>query len=86
MIETQYQQARNNILAENVTLVFIVVSGLLHNSWKTVFLWTLCEVSSQIYRTIFMLRPYARVRPGIGGSHSDGAGGHRQRRGARTGL
>ncbi len=63
MIETQYQQARNNILAENVTLVFIVVSGLLHNSWKTVLLWTLCEVSSQIYRTIFMLRPYARGWP-----------------------
>ena len=63
MIETQYQQARNNIFAENVTLVFIVVSALLHNRWQTVAAWTACEVASQIYRTVFMLRRYAKGWP-----------------------
>ena len=63
MIETQYYQARNAILSENVTLLFIVCSALLHNSWRIVALWALCEIASQGYRTVFMLRPYVRGLP-----------------------
>ena len=63
MIETQYQQARNNIFAENVTLVFIVASALLHNPWQSVAIWAGCEIASQIYRAIFMLRLYAKGWP-----------------------
>lgn len=63
MIETQYQQARNSIFSENVTLLFIVLSSLLHNPWQTVVLWASCEIATQVYRGFFMLRLYAKGWP-----------------------
>ena len=36
LIETQYLQARNNILAENTTLLFMAVTALGHTAWRIV--------------------------------------------------
>jgi len=63
MIETQYQQARNNILAENVVLIFMLITALQHNDWRIVLAWAAAEIGTQIYRTIFMLKRYASGWP-----------------------
>jgi len=63
LIETQYLQARNNILSENTVLVFMVATAMRHTDWRIVLGWAAAEVGSQIYRSIRMLRRYAAGVP-----------------------
>lgn len=63
LIETQYLQARNNIFAENTTLLFIAVTALTHSAWRVVVAWLATEVATQVYRQFRMLDRYARGVP-----------------------
>ena len=63
LIETQYLQARNNILAENTTLLFMAVTALGHTAWRIVALWLATEIATQVYRQFRMLNRFARGVP-----------------------
>jgi len=63
LIQTQYRQARNNILAENLCLIYMTASALIFTSWKIVAAWVAVEISTQIYRTFRMIRRFARGWP-----------------------
>ena len=63
MIQTQYRQAIGAILSENVSLVLMAVSAATHTDWRIVAGWTLCELATQAYRTVFMMIPYAKGAP-----------------------
>ena len=63
LIETQYLQARNNILAENTTLLFVAATALAHTAWRIVAAWVAAEVASQVYRHFRMLQRYAAGVP-----------------------
>jgi signal transduction histidine kinase/ActR/RegA family two-component response regulator len=63
LIETQYLQARNNILAENTTLLFIAATAFTHSAWRVVVAWLATEVATQVYRQFRMLNRYARGVP-----------------------
>lgn len=66
LIETQYRQARNNIIIENACLVFMVATALLRTDWRIVAAWAAVEVGTQVYRQFRMLRRYAAGIPAIG--------------------
>jgi len=63
LIQTQYRQARNNILAENLCLIYMTASALIFTPWKIVAGWVALEISTQIYRTFRMIRRFARGWP-----------------------
>ena len=63
LIETQYLQARNNIFAENTTLLFVVATALTHSRWPVVALWAATEMATQVYRHFRMLKRYAAGIP-----------------------
>ena len=63
LIETQYLQARNNILSENTTLLFVAATALAHTAWRIVAAWVAAEVASQFYRHFRMLKRYAAGVP-----------------------
>lgn len=63
LIQTQYRQARNNILAENLCLIYMTASALIFTPWKIVVAWVALEISTQIYRTFWMIRRFARGWP-----------------------
>ncbi len=60
LVETQYRQATGAILSENVCVLLMAVSAVAHTDWRIVAAWVAVEVATQIYRGLFMLRPYAR--------------------------
>ncbi len=63
LIETQYLQARNNILAENTTLLFMAATAFNHTAWRIVVAWLAVEISTQVYRQFRMLNRFARGVP-----------------------
>ena len=63
LIQTQYRQARNNILAENLCLIYMTASALIYTPWKIVAGWVALEFATQIYRTFRMIRRFARGWP-----------------------
>ena len=63
LIDTQYRQARNNIIVENGCLAFMVATALLRTDWRIVVAWAALEVGSQVYRQFRMLRRYAAGIP-----------------------
>ncbi|MBV8970980.1 MAG: response regulator [Sphingomonadaceae bacterium] len=65
LIDTQYRQARNNIVVENACLAFMVATALLHADWRIVAGWAAIEVGTQVYRHFRMLRRYAAGIPAV---------------------
>nr|WP_295658845.1 ATP-binding protein [Polymorphobacter sp.] len=65
LIETQYRQARNNIIIENACLVFMVATALLRTDWRIVAAWTAVEVGTQVYRQFRILNRYAAGIPAV---------------------
>ncbi len=63
LIQTQYLQARNNIFAENTTLLFMAATAAAHSAWRVVAAWVSLEIATQVYRQIRMLNRYARGVP-----------------------
>lgn len=65
LIQTQYRQARNNILIENACLIFMVATALLRTNWRIVAAWAAVEIGTQIYRQFRILRRYAAGIPKV---------------------
>ncbi|UAJ09820.1 ATP-binding response regulator [Glacieibacterium megasporae] len=65
LMETQYRQARNNIIIENACLVFMVATALLRTDWRIVAAWAAVEVGTQVYRQFRMLHRYAAGIPAV---------------------
>ena len=63
LINTQYRQARNNIIIENACLFFMAATALLRTDWRIVAAWVAVEVGTQVYRQFRMLRRYAAGIP-----------------------
>lgn len=65
LMDTQYRQARNNIIIENACLVFMVATALLRTDWRIVAAWAAVEVGTQVYRQFRMLHRYAAGIPAV---------------------